>query len=179
MERIGRAYGLAWTPAASRLIQINTIIRKGSGKLWVDGDIDHSFLTCIETVITLFHNLDKLNLEKVNITFQIPGIIDGVSAMLPLFMSLHAAATKAPINQNVAFTGALSSGGEVLPIDEINSKIEACYRAKLDSIVFPMANVQGLGSKMWGDLVLCPVKNVTEALVVSVPSETNVIKLKR
>lgn len=174
MDRIGTA----WMPESSSLVQIRAIIRKGSGKLCVDGDIGHDILVAIETGLLVLNAIKRLDIDKTNITFEIPGQVDLVGAGLPLFMALHAAATKTPVNQNIAFVGALSQDGSILPIDDINSRCEAAYRAKFEAIVFPMANCQNLQSKMWGNLVLCPIINVTEALVVSVPSASNVIKLR-
>lgn len=170
MHRIGQAHGLVWTPDGSSLVQIKTIIRKGTGKLAVDGDIGHDFLKGIEIAINLFHDVKKFDMEKVNITFTIPFPIDGVSAGLPLFVSLHSAFTKQPVNQRVAFTGALSNSGAILPVDAIGDKILAAQRGNCESIVFPMDNLSDLPQRPWGSLILCPVLNVTDALIVSVPS---------
>ena len=178
MHKIGQAYGLVWSSEGSSLIQIKTTIRKGSGKLAVNGDIGHDFLLSIEAAINLYHHLYKFDLDAFNITFHIPGPIDGPSAGLALFVSLHSAFTKSPINQRMAFTGAISERGEVLGVDEIDSKLMAAKRGNLESIVFPTANLPELPQKEWSPLILCPIINVTDAIVVSVPSPKPPTKLE-
>lgn len=183
MRAIGQAYGLVWTPEGSNLVQITTKIRKGSGKIFVDGDIDHQFLANMETAYYLFQDNHDFNLEKHNITFDVPGPVDGYSVGLPLFVAMHSALTKQPVNQNVAFTGALSEAGCVLAVPGIIEKMVACRRANLETIVMPMDNMPELPeysrTAPWGHLAICPIVRALEALVISLPPEVTKAKLKK
>ena len=129
MRSIGQAFGLVWTPEGTNLIQITAKIRKGTGKIFIDGDIDHDFLANMEMAYYLFQDNNNFDLAKHNITFDIAGPVDGYSSGLPMFVSLHSALNKRPVNQSVAFTGALSESGKVLAVPGIINKIAACRRA--------------------------------------------------
>lgn len=183
MQAIGQAYGLVWTPEGSTLVQMKAKIRKGSGKIYVDGDVDHAFLASMETAFNLFQVATQFDLEKHNLTFDVPGHVDGISAALPMFIALNSAFTKQPVNQNVAFTGALSEEGAVLPVPGIIAKIAACRRANLDTIIFPMENLPELpefsGVAPWGNLAICPIVRAIEGLIMALPVPMTKATLKK
>lgn len=182
MRAIGQAFGLVWTTEGSSLIQIKAKIRKGTGKIYVDGDIDHDFLANMETAYHLFEDNNNFNLNKHNITFDVPGPVDGFSCGLAMFVALHSALAKQPINQNVAFTGGLSETGAVLAVPGIIEKLKAARRADLDTIVMPMENMPELPRYAdiapWGNLAICPIVRALEAVVISLPGSLTKANLK-
>lgn len=183
MRAIGQAYSLVWTAEGSNLVQITTKIRKGTGKIFVDGDIDHTFLANMEIAYYLFQDNNDFNLEKHNITIDVPGPVNGYNVALPIFVGLHSALTKQPINQNVAFIGALSEDGCVLPVSGIIEKMVSCRRANLETIVMPMENMPELPqysrTAPWGNLAICPIVRALEAIVISLPPVLTKATLKK
>jgi ATP-dependent Lon protease len=173
MQKVGQAIGLAWTPSGSHLIQVMAKTKKGTGKIAVSGDIGYSFLESLEVAMNLLVTRFNFCFEKINIEITIPGGLDGPSAGLPLFVAIHSAMTKKPINQNIAFTGALNDEGGVIWVGAIAEKLMAAKRALLHSVIFPMENLAELPQYCdivpWGNLYLSPVKNVEEALKISLP----------
>ncbi len=170
---IGQALGVVWSSDGSHLISIKAKVRKGSGKLYVDGFIGQEFLDTVEMVTDLLADTNEFDILSKNITFHVPCPLDGPSAALPLFLALHSALTKRPINQRLAFTGALSASDEVIAVGGIIDKIAVARRANLDGIVIPIKNLTELPSfskaAPWGDLFICPISTIAEALALALP----------
>ncbi len=174
MQAKGSAVGLIWTSEGSSLIQLKAKVRKGTGKITINGDVDHDFLIAVEIAYNLFNSSSDTNLELCNITLDVPHSKNEPSVALPLFLCLHSAINKTPINQSIVFTGALSDTGAVMPVENIIDKMVASRRGGMSAIVFPMDNVQDLPPYSqdcpWGSVVLSPILRVAEALVISLPS---------
>lgn len=172
MQKIGEAIGLAWTPDGSRLIQIKCKIKKGTGKLYIEGDMGHDFLVSIENIILLLNKQLNMSFDNLNITVTMPTKIDGASAGLALFVAIHSAINKQPVNQNLAFTGIVSEAGLISGVEEIGDKAIAAKRAGLSALVMPSENLNDLapgknGATAWDGLTLCPVLQVFDALAVA------------
>jgi len=167
MLKIGQAMGLAWTPSGSSLIQVKTKIRKGAGTLLIEGDIGASFYLAMKDIPALLELHSGLDISKFNIRLTIPSPIDGPSAALAVFMSMHSALTKSPVSQRKAFVGELSRNGDILPVGEISSKLEVAERAQLDMVFLPPDNLTELTSDSKykpGYLTLVPAKTIKEIL---------------
>lgn len=173
LDKSGSAYGIAWAPTGSQLIQIKTTITKGSGKVSVECDVGHDFLLSLEQVIEYLQEFKGFNLNKSNIKIFIPGSLDGLSAGLPILVSIYSALTKTPVNQNLALTGALYARGLIVGVAEIASKLKAVARARMMGAILPMDNLKDLPVTIFGEpltnIYLGPVQNVEEALALSLP----------
>lgn len=165
MHKIGYATGLVWTPTGSSLVQIKATLRKGSGRLAIDGDIGLDFLLSLENAIELAANHTELNLAKINMTITVPGMIDGPSAGLPLFIAIYSAISKRPVVRNMGFIGELNSDGMVLAVGGILDKLAAATRAKLKSVVLPLENFKNLTEQSFPDIFLGGAVNMIDALI--------------
>lgn len=163
--------GLVWTPEGSSLIQFRVITRKGSGQLMIHGDIGDDTLSTTHIIFKLLDSLNEFDLTEYNIHLHIPREIDGVSATLPMLVGIYSALAKKPVNQRLAFTGELSMDGYVLAVDKIEEKIMAAYRAKLEAIVMPSANIEDLPNvdtvPPWFGMALAPVVHFKAALKIA------------
>ncbi len=179
MGAIGQAYGLVWTPYTSSLVQFKTKIRKGTGKLIVDGDIGQEFFDSVKLAFQVFDNLyQKFNINNCNILVDVPTPLDGSSAGLPILLSMCSAYLKIPLNQSMAFTGGLTADGGVLAVEDIISKLEAVKRGGLDSLLLPLENMSHF---KWIDyqesIRICGISNIKEALDVALMETPKATKL--
>lgn len=170
---IGKAYGLAWTPEGTNLIQIQAKVTKavrGRGDLYVRGEIGDAVLHSIYTACGILAASKELDITSKNMALDIPGKLDGPSAGLPIFMCLYSALSKRPVNQRIAFTGAINDMGAILPVDAIEDKLVAAYSAKFEGVALPIDNLATLppnvGEGLWGKLVLCPVTRIADAIAI-------------
>lgn len=147
------------------------VARRGCGQLIVRGDMARNTLESMHTIFKLLDSLNEFDITKFNVHIHIPVEIEGVSAMLPFLVGIYSAITKKPVNQNVAFTGELSGGGGVLGVDKIEEKIMAAYRAKLEAIIMPSANIEDLPqvdtAPPWFGMALAPVNDFRTALRIA------------
>ena len=162
VKRIGVAKGIYWSPKKSDIFEIKTTIKKGSGKLLINGNIGYQLLITIENVIYLFKDR---NLNKLDIEIKFPKELEGSSAGLPLFMSLYSALNKKSIDQSIAYTGEVNKSGSVLAVDAINEKILAAIDAGIKCIVIPRNNLDELPFKCVGALFCC-VNKVKDSIEI-------------
>ena len=169
MLEVGQATGVVWTPGGSSLIQIKAKVRKGRGKVTINGEVGEEFISSFSNVLHLLQFSNEFDLLAYNVTVNVAGPLEGPSAALACFVALYSALTKNPVNQNVAFTGALSRYGVVEPVDEVISKLTAIKRGNLAIAVFPMDNLWDLSQtniQPFSNLVLHPVLRLPEVMAV-------------
>lgn len=170
---MGKAYGLAWTPEGTNIIQIQARVTKaikGVGNMYVKGEIGEGVLNSIYTVCGILAASRELDILTKDMALDIPGKLDGPSAGLPIFMCLYSALSKRPVNQRIAFTGAINDMGAILPVDGIEDKLVAAYNANFEGVALPIDNLATLppnvGDGLWGKLVLCPVTRIADAIAI-------------
>lgn len=170
---IGKAIGLAWTPEGTHLIHIKARVTKsvnGIGNLYVKGEFGDGVLGSIYTIGSILALSKELDMMSKDMALEIPGKLDGPSAGLPVFMALYSALSKRPVNQRIAFTGALNDMGAILPVDGIEDKLVAAHNANLEGVALPIDNLATLppnvGGGLWGKIVLCPVTRIADAIAI-------------
>lgn len=170
---VGKAYGLAWTSEKTDLILIAARVTKavnGVGNLYVRGEIGDGVLGSIYSACNLLISSKEFDLMNKDLVLEIPGKLDGPSAGLPIFMCLYSALSKRPINQRIAFTGAINDLGAILPVDGIEDKLTAAYKADFEGVALPIDNLATLppnvGEGLWGKIVLCPVTRIADAIAI-------------
>jgi len=170
---IGKAYGLAWTPEGTHLIHLEARVTKavkGMGNMYARGQFGDAVLKSIYTVCGILGASKELDIVTKDMTLDIPGQLDGPSAGLAIFMCMYSALTKRPVNQRIAFTGAINDMGAILPVDGIEDKLIAVHKANFEGIALPVDNLASLppnaADGVWGKIVLCPITRIADAIAI-------------
>ncbi len=184
-NRIGMATGLAWTEVGGELLNIETAILTGSGKLTVTGKLGEVMRESASAALSYIRSRwQQLGLEedfyqKIDIHIHVPeGAIpkDGPSAGITMASALASALTGRPIDCGIAMTGEITLRGSVLPIGGLKEKLLAAKRAGITRVLIPAENEKNLeeiSEQILKDIEIKVVSHVDEvleyALSISLP----------
>ncbi len=192
-DQVGLATGLAWTSVGGELLQIESTIMPGKGKLIITGKLGDVMQESAQAAMSYVRSrADLLGLErdfysKIDVHIHVPeGAMpkDGPSAGITIATSLASALTRIPVRREVAMTGEITLRGRVLPIGGLKEKALAAHRAQLQTVLIPKDNEKDLPEipkAVAKDLHLEPVEHMDavlkHALVLEDP-EAFYIKLR-
>lgn len=145
----GVANGLAWTAVGGEVLNIETSITKGKGKLTLTGNLgDVMKESAVIALEYLKAHADQLKLDQevfnnYNVHIHVPeGATpkDGPSAGITILSALASIFTQRRFKAKVAMTGEITLRGKVLPVGGIKEKILAAKRAGLSEIIMSDRN---------------------------------------
>ncbi len=151
--QIGLVHGLAWTEFGGEILEIETSIMPGKGKLNLTGRLGEIMQESAKTALSYARsNYEKLNIppdvqEKYDIHIHAADGAtpkDGPSAGIALTLAIISAITHRPIRSDVAMTGEITLRGRILPIGGLREKCIAALRSEICNVIIPKANEKDL-----------------------------------
>jgi len=175
-DKVGLATGLAWTEVGGELLQIETALMPGKGKLIVTGKLGdvmqesaHAALSYVRSRAIALGLLPDFY-QKLDIHIHVPeGAIpkDGPSAGITMATSLVSALLKLPVRHDLAMTGEITLRGRVLPIGGLTEKLLAAKRGNIRKVLIPRENERDLkeiSPRILRDLEVVLVDHVDQVL---------------
>ena len=175
-ESIGLATGMAWTEVGGELLQIESTLMPGSGKLTVTGKLGDVMQESAHAAMSYVRSRAmRLGLEpdfyqKIDVHVHVPeGAIpkDGPSAGITIATSIVSALLKIPVNHLIAMTGEITLRGRILPIGGLTEKLLAAKRGNITHVLIPKENERDLTEvpqRIRGSLEIELIDHVDEVL---------------
>ena len=174
--RIGLSTGLAWTEFGGDLLQIETTLMAGSGKLIITGKLGDVMQESAQAALSYVRSrAERLGLEpdfyqKLDIHVHVPeGAIpkDGPSAGITIATAITSALIQKPVKHHLAMTGEITLRGRVLPIGGLTEKLLAANRGNIVNVLVPKDNERNLNDvpmKIRKKLSIILVEHMDEVL---------------
>ncbi|SEO59084.1 endopeptidase La [Aquisalimonas asiatica] len=175
-DQIGHVTGLAWTEVGGELLNIESAIVPGKGKMTHTGQLGEVMKESIQAAMTVVRSrAGMLGIQpdfhqNSDVHIHVPeGAIpkDGPSAGIGMCTALVSALTGIPVKSSVAMTGEITLRGEVLPIGGLKEKLLAAHRGGITTVVIPEENrkdLQEIPKGVIGKLDVRPVRWIDEVL---------------
>ena len=148
-EFAGVVTGLAWTRIGGDILNIETSLTKGKGKLTLTGSLGdvmkesavlaHQYLKANSSEFGLKQEL----FDRWDVHLHVPeGATpkDGPSAGITMLTAMASAFTQRKVKNQMAMTGEITLRGAVLPVGGIKEKILAAKRADIKEIILSKKN---------------------------------------
>ncbi len=152
-DEVGLVTGLAWTSVGGELLQIETTLMHGTGKMIVTGKLGDVMQESAQAALSYVRSRSmRLGLQsdfyqKIDIHIHVPeGAIpkDGPSAGITMATALVSAILKLPVRHEIAMTGEITLRGRVLPIGGLTEKLLAAKRGHIKTVLVPKENERNL-----------------------------------
>ena len=148
-ETAGVVTGLAWTRVGGEILNIESSLSRGKGKLTLSGQLGDVMkesaviaLSCLKTKAH-HYDIDYKVFDQFDLHVHVPaGAVpkDGPSAGITMFTSLLSVYTQRKVKEKLAMTGEITLTGKVLPVGGIKEKILAAKRAGITEIIMCAKN---------------------------------------
>lgn len=152
-NEVGVVNGLAWTSVGGDMLEIESAVLKGTGKLELTGSLGDVMQESAKAAVSYIRSkADNLPIngsfyKESDIHIHVPeGATpkDGPSAGVTIATSLVSALSGIKVRKDVAMTGEITLRGRVLPIGGLKEKSMAAYRAGIKTVVIPYDNLADL-----------------------------------
>lgn len=180
---VGLVNGLAWTSVGGELLQVETAVVEGTGKIELTGSLGEVMKESARAAVTFVrsradqYGFDHDFYKNRDIHIHVPeGAVpkDGPSAGVTITTCLVSALTGIPVLGNVAMTGEITLRGRVLPIGGLKEKSMAAYKAGMKTVLIPHENLPDLekiDDAVKEKLTFIPVKTADEVLEYALVSK--------
>lgn len=178
-DQIGRVTGLAWTSVGGELLNIESVVTLGKGRLNKTGslgDVMKESVSAAQTVVrarAISFGIEVDRFENEDLHIHVPeGATpkDGPSAGVAMVTAMVSAYTQCPVRCDVAMTGEVNLRGEVMPIGGLKEKLLAARRGGIRLVFIPEENRRDLKEvpdNIKDALDIRPVRWVDEVLEIA------------
>lgn len=175
-DLVGVVNGLAWTSVGGEMLEIETIILPGTGKIQITGQLGEVMTESAQIAVSLVrsfaerYGIDPEFYKKNDIHIHAPeGAVpkDGPSAGVTMTTCLVSALSGMAVDHSVAMTGEITLHGRVLPIGGLREKSMAAYRRGIKTVFIPWDNqkdLEEIDEVVKEHIAFVPVKFVSEIL---------------
>lgn len=179
----GVVTGLAWTPIGGTILNVESILTQGTGKLTLTGKLGDVMKESAVSAVTFlkahaeYLDINPLLFNQRDIHVHFPaGAIpkDGPSAGITILTSLASLFTQRKIKPFIAMTGEITLRGKVLPVGGIKEKILAAKRAGIKEIILCEKNrkdIEDIKASYLKGLKFHYVSNMLQVLDISIINE--------
>ncbi|MDL2321178.1 endopeptidase La [Desulfosarcina sp. OttesenSCG-928-B08] len=152
-DQIGLVTGLAWTQVGGELLNVESLIMPGKGRVNVTGKLGDVMKESAQAAVSFVRSrADHLGIapdfySTQDLHIHIPeGAIpkDGPSAGISMCTAIVSALTRRPVHRDVAMTGEITLRGRVLPIGGLKEKLLAAHRGGVRKVLIPAENEKDL-----------------------------------
>ncbi|MCW0183029.1 MAG: endopeptidase La [Zavarzinia sp.] len=175
-DQIGVVTGLAWTEVGGELLQIESVLLPGKGKVTTTGKLGDVMQESISAATSYVRSraasfgIKPTAFEKSDIHVHVPeGATpkDGPSAGVGMATSIVSVLTQIPVRRDIAMTGEITLRGRVFPIGGLKEKLLAALRGGIKTVLIPKDNEKDLAEipdNVKAGLEIVPVSTVDEVL---------------
>ena len=145
-DQVGIVTGLAWTEVGGEILQIESVIMPGKGKMTITGKLGDVMKESIHAAQSYVRSraiefgIKPTIFNQRDIHIHVPeGAIpkDGPSAGLGMVTSIVSVLTGVPVRKDIAMTGEVTLRGKALPIGGLKEKLLAALRAGTKTVLIP------------------------------------------
>ncbi|MDN3554991.1 endopeptidase La [Halomonas maura] len=184
-DQVGRVTGLAWTSVGGELLNIESVVTPGKGRINKTGSLGEVMKESVSAAQTVVRarapsfGIDPERFEKEDLHIHVPeGATpkDGPSAGVAMVTAIISAYTGRPVRCDVAMTGEVNLRGEVMPIGGLKEKLLAARRGGIKTVLIPEENRRDLKEvpdNIKEALDIRPVRWIDEVLEVALAEESD------
>ena len=145
----GKINGLAFTPYGGMVMQIESCMYEGTGKIKTTGSLGNVIKESVEVAISYLQaNKDLLKINDYYFktkdihVHMLDGATkkDGPSAGSAITLAILSLILNKAVNNNIALTGEMSLSGDILPIGGLKEKIIGAYNNGINIVFIPKKN---------------------------------------
>ncbi|WP_395377921.1 endopeptidase La [Marinicella sp. W31] len=187
-NEVGTVTGLAWTQVGGDLLQIESAVYPGTGKLSFTGHLGNVMKESIQAALSVVKaragvlGIHADVFKKQDIHIHVPeGATpkDGPSAGIAMCTAMVSALTENPVRSTVAMTGEITLRGRVLEIGGLKEKLLAALRGGIKTVLIPEDNRKNLAKlpdQIKEGLDIIPVKWIDEVLTIALSNKLKPVK---
>lgn len=178
-DRVGVVNGLAWTAVGGEVLEVETAVMDGSGKIEVTGSLGDVMKESAKIAVSVIrgkakdYNIDTSFVKDKDIHIHFPqGAVpkDGPSAGITISTSLISALSGRKVRGDIAMTGEISLTGRVLPIGGLKEKSMAAYKNKMKAVIIPednMCDLCDISAEVRDNLEFIPVSDISQVFDIA------------
>ncbi|WP_043526204.1 endopeptidase La [Litchfieldella xinjiangensis] len=178
-DQVGRVTGLAWTSVGGELLNIESVVTPGKGRINKTGSLGDVMKESVSAAHTVVRaragelGIDPERFEKQDLHIHVPeGATpkDGPSAGIAMVTAMVSAYTERAVRCDIAMTGEVNLRGEVMPIGGLKEKLLAARRGGIKTVLIPEENRRDLKEvpdNIKDALDIRPVRWIDEVLSVA------------
>lgn len=175
-DQVGVVTGLAWTEVGGELLNIESVMVPGKGKMTITGKLGDVMQESIQAARSYVQSrshtfgIKPPLFNQRDIHVHVPeGATpkDGPSAGVGMTTSIVSVLTGIPVRKDVAMTGEVTLRGRVLAIGGLKEKLLAALRGGIKTVLIPQENEKDLADipdVIKDNLEIIPVSFVDEVL---------------